>query len=835
MAKYFIKSISIEGFRGINNEGAPLIINFQTDGTTSIFGENGKGKSSIFEAFVFSILGKILRIEDYHADIRDKKTIKNLFHSTDGTIIIDFVDETGAIKDINVKINTNGEQTVTSIKIANPEFFLSSLCSELNFLDHKSFEKIILSSAEDTGKLFANLVGFGSFISLKDKLDKISRTQNINTDFGKVAKENSIRNNNQKIADVQVEILKRLNDIEVSINPFNKIEIHNHLKSFLKREYSIKIQKIIDASQVDFDQLIKTKIGSQYEENVGKLNSEQDSLNEMKEVQKAVTVFGPKKISSLSRKLQAAYSLVSSQNDIFLGKLYEDAIKSYDAIADFNKASCILCDTENLGDSKNTFYQQINLKIKSFNKFKEKYMAFFEEFKHTIKSSKISEIEARLFSDEKDRVFSNIFKNSDFLNNTYFETINHDEIISGYRAYFNKEVKQADAAVKVLKALIPPKISELVEIHNAYKFVFNSIVQINELLLENDYNTKYLAELENWTSFIGQIKDDYEDAYNVLMDEIASMIDNDTKLFFKEIMGNVDIIPKLKKEAKGQKVNILLEKFYGNTTGQKAAALLSESYRNALSLSIYFAAALKSKSLGNFIIVDDITSSFDSGHQLYLLDLIKRKISINPANKKGKQIIFLTHDGLLKKVLNENDNNLKYWKHYNLNANKDVVSLKPFESNELKLAIQQKINNGNYVGSDFRMYYEFVLLEIIEKLNLEIPFSLINSNDDKMVGKLSIAIQEIIELKRASGKIRGLRLPNKNDFKIHTQQLANNLSHWASSSGISLSNSVLNRIVSDIDDFKKLFQYNCTCSRNAGWVYYKSLTSPKLKGCTCTI
>ncbi len=29
---------------------------------------------------------------------------------------------------------------------------------------------------------------------------------------------------------------------------------------------------------------------------------------------------------------------------------------------------------------------------------------------------------------------------------------------------------------------------------------------------------------ENWTSFIIQVKEDYEEAYNVLMDEIASLI-----------------------------------------------------------------------------------------------------------------------------------------------------------------------------------------------------------------------------------------------------------------------------------------------------------------------
>ena len=93
---------------------------------------------------------------------------------------------------------------------------------------------------------------------------------------------------------------------------------------------------------------------------------------------------------------------------------------------------------------------------------------------------------------------------------------------------------------------MPPRISELVEINNIYKFIFNSLIEIDKLSKSNDYDTKYLYELENWTTYINKIKSDYENSYNILMEEIASMIDTDTKIFFKEIMGNVDITPKLK-------------------------------------------------------------------------------------------------------------------------------------------------------------------------------------------------------------------------------------------------------------------------------------------------
>jgi len=694
MAKYFIKSISIEGFRGINNNGIPLIINFQSDGVTSIFGENGKGKSSIYEAFLFSILGRIIRFDDYHGDIKDRTAIKNIFHSGDGNIKIQFIDDAKTVTNIDVKVNSNGERSITSTTIPKPDVFLTSLCSNLNFLDYRSFEKIILTSSEETGKLFSNLVGFGGFINIKDKLDKISRTQNINTDFGKSSRETTITTNNQKIAELSRGITTKYKEIGIDKDHVSVSNTFKVIKSFLN-------------SKIDFDQLVKAKIGPAYEENVAKLNTNQEALRDISLLLKSITNFKDKTNTQLTNKLRVAYSHLTTQNDIILGKLFDNAIKSYEVINDLDKNTCVLCNTGNLGDSRNSFFQQIKSKVNSYYRFKERYNAFLAEFTHTIYSSKLTEIENKFLA-EKDRLFSNIEKSIDYLNSDYFEKTNLIDIVSAYKLKLEEEKDRLNVSIKKLKTFIPPKLSELVELNNAYKFIFNSIVEINRLAEENDYNTKYLAELQKWITFTNKLKEDYEEAYNTLMDEIASMIDTDTKLFFKEIMGNVDIVPKLKKEHRGQKVNILLEKFYNNSTDIKAAPLLSESYRNALSLSIYFATALKSKNSGNFIIVDDITSSFDSGHQLYLLDLIKRKISFSPVNQKGKQIIFLTHDGILKKVLNEN-NSLKNWTHYNLNAYKDIVSLKSFKSEDLKSVIQEKIRNGNYVGSDFRMYYEFEL------------------------------------------------------------------------------------------------------------------------------
>ncbi|MEO8772204.1 MAG: hypothetical protein ABI402_19045 [Ferruginibacter sp.] len=836
MKAYFIKSIQIEGFRGINNNSSPLKIIFKPNGVTSIFGENGKGKSSIFEAFVFAILGRIIRFDDYHSDIKDRNSIKNLFHASDGKIKIEFINELNNVIEIDILVDANGERTVNSTSVSNPNLFLATLCNKLNFLDHKSFEKIIISSAEDTGKLFSNLVGFSKFIDIKEKLDKISRTQNINTDFNRSQKEKSIIENEKKITQLIEQIKEKLESVDVTINSYDKLMVLEIVKKFINKSYGQKIKKVTIDSNINFDLLIRNKVGLNYEADVSKLTELRNTLNNTLSLSKSVKSFNSKTVNSLSDKLKIAYLEIESDADILLGKLYEKAIDSYDKISEVDKNNCILCDTTSLNKNEQTFYDQIKNKIKLFNKFKSKYSVFYNLLVNKIEVSQIKTIE-KLYANDDEKIFSELKIEAVFFSKDFFESNNIQTLIS---AYVQKiEISKANLllAISELNKKLPPKLSEFIELNNVYKSIFDLIVEIDNLQISNNRNTKYLFELESWTKFIGEVKDSYENSYNILMDEIALNIDSDTKSFFKDIMGNVEITPKLKKDNRGQKVNILLEKFYSNTSELRAAPILSESYRNALSLSIYFASALRSKSLGNFIILDDITSSFDSGHQIHLLELIKRKICISSTNKKGKQIIFLTHDGLLKKLLNENGA-LKDWQHYVLNSNKDIVSISPLKSDDLKLNITHKINSGNYLGSDFRMYYEFVLLEIIEKLDLEVPFSLIYNNDTKMVSKLSNAIHEIIELKRLSRKAKSvfLRLPNKSDFKSYVQQLTNNLSHWGSGREISLSTPVLNKIIDDIDDFKKQFQYNCTCpAKNIGWVYFNSLSSPKHKGCNCSI
>ena len=93
------------------------------------------------------------------------------------------------------------------------------------------------------------------------------------------------------------------------------------------------------------------------------------------------------------------------------------------------------------------------------------------------------------------------------------------------------------------------------------------------------------------------------------------------KEYFKK-MSFHGVEPAVSKKADGEELRIGLARFYG-LTKVSPQALLSESFRNAFAISLYLAAASLYGGLPRFVILDDVTSSFDAGHQHFLVELIR--------------------------------------------------------------------------------------------------------------------------------------------------------------------------------------------------------------------
>ncbi|MEY9424131.1 DNA repair exonuclease SbcCD ATPase subunit, partial [Bradyrhizobium japonicum] len=87
MSGWFLERLEIEGVRGINNEGDPLVLSFAHDAVNSVSAPNGVGKSSIFDALTYALRKKIPKLDELPATESGDSYYLNRFHSKNtGTI-----------------------------------------------------------------------------------------------------------------------------------------------------------------------------------------------------------------------------------------------------------------------------------------------------------------------------------------------------------------------------------------------------------------------------------------------------------------------------------------------------------------------------------------------------------------------------------------------------------------------------------------------------------------------------------------------------------------------------------------------------------------------------
>lgn len=839
MSNQYIKSISIEGFRGINNENNPLEIDFNTKGITSIFAPNGIGKSSIFDALSYCLNDELKCLKPLTHENSDYKSIRNIFHGGDGKIIINLEDNNGNLNTVEFKINNNGDKELISTEPHLPAL-LEGIKDIHNFLDYNAFADIIYSNQEDAGKIFLKLIGYESFSELQEKLSSLSRNQNLNRDFQIEVKKEELKDNKEKIDTLKDVILENIKSIGLKnkiytskgiekscLNGINKLANTNE-SYFL----TIKIIDIIDDVNNENDGFNKAK------EELFKTTQEKEKLNIY---HNKIKFFSNSKLLKTKKELIKAYNKLENEKDTFIGELYEKALNVYTEFEEINTNSCVLCETNNLGTKRQTFTQNLEKKFIKYNYFKEKYAAFKNLINSYIDNSALKEIEEMLFARSiiTNKIITDFYYSQRVLTIYQFDEYKFFELIQFYGLEIEKQITNISTNINNIKESIPEELHTVITKLTYYKTIQESINEILQLEITNKKTFQYIKYAEKWTQFIITVKDKFVLENNSLIKEISKDISENTQVFFQEIMNSPEIIPKIEKKDTGQKILMLLEKFY-SVKDKKAATLLSESNRNALCLSIYFACALN-KSKSGFLVLDDITSSFDSGHQRNLLQLLKNKVS-RLYNNKGKQIIILTHDGELEKALKVYSSELpQKWNHFKLQKESNIkVDKNEIKINEIGTILKAKANSGENVGNEIRKYFERVLLEIHQNLKIPMSYDLANFRDKRMLHDLISNLRNMLKLYRNSSGIQVIMaLPAESDFidiLALEKEIANLISHYESDDSASYSPAFIVGIVNKIESFNQMFQYNCTCPEvNGGITYYAKVNSKKVKNCKCRV
>ena len=157
---------------------------------------------------------------------------------------------------------------------------------------------------------------------------------------------------------------------------------------------------------------------------------------------------------------------------------------------------------------------------------------------------------------------------------------------------------------KNLVATIPDSLVTLIEKVAYSDQLTSSLVSLQKAVAEYTEKEIAIAHITLWKVFVEYASSAFSSAEVSLSTAKTTAIETRYRHFYNRITRNAQIVPVLRKASGTQDLYLHLERFYG-LTNVAASPLLSESYRNALALSVYLAAALEATGPARFVVLDD--------------------------------------------------------------------------------------------------------------------------------------------------------------------------------------------------------------------------------------
>ena len=834
MPRYFLTRLEIEGFRGINNDNNPLVLSFKHDAVNSIWAPNAFGKSSIYEALFYAIRGTIPKLEGLPASDDPSAYYCNRFHSRQtAKIVITLTpdDSTSPIVQIEVQRLPDGSRRVSSPSgHADPEAMLKSLDNDLVLLDYKTFQKFIEDSPLQRGRSMASLVGLGQLSELRQALQVLANARNIETDFGVSSVESALTAIKVRTRQALLGIKSCYEELVGASpkEPFDPKDVVAKATSVL-RQVPLLAQffETADITSVDFD-LIRSEIRK------AEKGDERDRLATLVNQIEGIQALAPcpteaEQHERLERWIVARNKALLRTRGPLLNRLYTVALEVLRSGQWIDPRQCPACESR-LDDP---LEPQIMARAMAYRRVR----CCEEGIRRCLATATWIERLRSLESLEALGVKPEDRKHPEIRTRLFADSIDVEHVkaaVSTLRTLDTIRTARLDALEverRTLEATIPPSLVALTEKATYGTQLATSLASLQQTAAESAEQETTIKRIRLWKAFIEYAYAAFSAAEVSLSSAKTTAIETRYRDFYASITRTSQIMPVLRKAAGTQELYLCLERFYG-LTDVAANPLLSESYRNALALSVYLAAVLETTCAGRFLVLDDVTSSFDAGHQWSLMELLRERFAL-PANASGPQVILLSHDGLLEKYF-DTFSRYPVWHHQRLTGSppNGHILTQPQQAERLRVLATDYLDAGRVAEAKplIRQYLEYKLMQIIRRLDIPVPLDFAIRDDRRMVSECLEAISAAVKLHSRADDL--VLMPEQVTalLSIHLPALVGNwISHYETAVATSLRPEVLRSLLDRVDNFVDCFQYDCKCGPPRRR-FYENLTR---KACNC--
>jgi DNA repair exonuclease SbcCD ATPase subunit len=827
VTRYYLTELGIEGFRGINNGGEPLNIRLQPSTVNSIHAPNGVGKTSIFEAIHYAIFDTVPVLSQLQEAEHPETYINNRFHLGPAIIALTFSADDGS-GDIQVTVRRTavGIRSATSATgHPDPEGFLRSLREDFVLVDYRKFARFIDNTALVRGRSFASLVGLSRYSTLRRELEGARQTQSLNTDFEIRVVQTEVTNSERQLADNARRALAAYTEV-TSQTAADLADISGLCSTVTAALREIDLVRAslgsADIMSADLDaaeRAVEAAEGGPLRQQHAQLTAKVAALKEL--------VPNPDEDVERTELLKVAdqrdAALLKAGSSL-LRELYQSAAAVVGATAWTDPFLCPVCDKQ----SSYRLDEHIIDKLAPYSQADELSAQLgiaVTEAKSLARLGKI-EISDQLAVPLIERY------HADVMAAARQKTLTTTALQKALAALDLHEAKRAPLLAKAeqdlaaLERQLPPSLVAVTRVLGAARRFKEAISNYNNMTQTLATARRRLQVRQDWRLFISKAADAFAGAEAALAAERIRDIETEYQQFFAGLVrGGPDVQPTLERSTTSEQVELLLADFHG-LKGISARAVLSESYRNAVAASIFLAAAIKHKGAPRFMILDDITSSFDAGHQFSLMEGIRTKLQ-QPTNPDGLQFVILSHDVTLEKYF-DTLNNTPDWRHQKLHGMPPVgrVMITAHEADRLKAFALTYLKAGQVdIGAPLvRQYLEYKLGQIITRLQIPVPPDYATRGDRRTLSTYLGAITGSVELFQKAG-ICVLSTQQILDLRSRHSPaiMANFVSHYETGAGTPFNAYALLGVVQSVDDFVDCFTYQDTSQSPPTLKFYHRL------------
>lgn len=829
MRRYFLASAAIEGFRGINNDGDPLVLKFKHDAVNSVHAPNGVGKSSIFEALHFALHGTVPRLEGMQDAEQGGSYIVNKFHpGQQATVALVFKSDDGT-PDVSITVTRTaaGGKVVTSPSgHADPDGFLADLCEDFVLVDYPRFASLVDCSALERGRSFASLVGMSRYSQLRQALDGAKNTRNINGDLGLSALDTEVTAENRALVGTEQRILAAHQEVtgaaggQIADTAVLKTQVTAGLAGIALFAPLLAGTSVMDLDFEAAEKIVDQEEGGAARKTLDGLNTAVTSLSALQ-----VSAAEVAEIEALVTAAKARDEAMRKVGAASLHALLKDALAVVNG-ADWHDAKvCPVC--EKAGDGP--LQDQLEAKIALYDEAEQLDAELKRQVQNAGCVGKLRQLEeqARLGVADADRIAPVLTLAA---RQSSVSTADLERAKDALAALETKRVDvlaAVNAEIATMQANLPPSLVAVTRTLGQAKQFRDAMKEYEAALPALAAKRAKLAKLNRWKTFITNVAGQFATAERALANaRITDIQASCQELFGNLVRGGPDVRPTLNRAQNTEQVDLKLADFFG-LQNQSARALLSESYRNAVAASIFMAAATRHQGVPRFMVLDDVTSSFDAGHQFSLMDTIRTKLRFGAPSglPDGLQFIILSHDTSLEKYF-DRLNGTTEWNHQKLQGMppRGRLMIAAQQADRLKAQAEQYLNTGQIdVGEPIvRQYLEYKLGQIITRLEIPVPPDYATRGDKRTLSTYVDAITAAVALYQAAGRCI-LSAQQIADLQNHHMPsiMANYVSHYETGAGHPFNAYALLGVLQSVDALADCFCW--TDPANNQRKYYRRL------------